>query len=92
MLADEIDLVSDKAVRLAVHCVGGLGIRRLDEAEDLARQLVDPVAQLVDPVRTLCGKICLVGGSYIGRRHTSVDVMNVHEKWHIIAFLVLARR
>jgi len=34
-LGDLVDLVGDEPVGLAVHCVGGLCIRRLDEAEEI---------------------------------------------------------
>src|SRR6478735_12700562 len=53
VLADGVDLVRHQPVGLAVDRVGRLGVRCLDEAEDLARALVDPVPQVADAVRAL---------------------------------------
>src|SRR5690349_18963283 len=46
-LPDQVDLVGDQAVRLSVHRVRGLGVGRVDQAEDLPARLVDPVAQVL---------------------------------------------
>ena len=59
-LRDGVDLVGDQPVRLAVDRVGGLGVGRLDEAEDLARGLVDPVAQVAHAVGALRREVGLV--------------------------------
>ena len=67
------DLVGDEAVGLAVHRVGRLGVRRLDEAEDLPGALVDPVAQVADAVRPLGGEVGLVGGRDVARRDAALD-------------------
>jgi hypothetical protein len=61
VLADGVDLVRDEPVSLPVNGVGGLGVRRVNQTEDLPRFLVHPVAQVVDSVRCLGGQVGLVG-------------------------------
>jgi len=46
VLGDGVDLVGDEPVSLPVHGVRGLRVRRVDQAEDLPRLLVHPVAQV----------------------------------------------
>jgi hypothetical protein len=50
---DRVDLVGDEPVRLAVHDGRGVGVRGVDQAEDLAVRLIDPVAQVLDTVTAL---------------------------------------
>src|SRR5712691_4262301 len=50
---DGVDLVGDEPVCLAVHRGGRIGVWRVDQAEDLAVLLVDPVAQVMDAVCVL---------------------------------------
>src|SRR5690242_9445995 len=50
---DRKDRVGDKAVRLAVHGDRGVGVRRLDQAEDPAVLLVNPVLPVVHAVPAL---------------------------------------
>jgi len=70
---DAVDGVRHQSVRLAVHGVGGLGVGCLDEAEDLALALVDPVAQVVDPVRVLGGEVGLVGLGHVLHRDSVTE-------------------
>jgi hypothetical protein len=79
-----VDGVGDQPVRLAVHGVGRLGVRRLDEAEDLALALVDPVPQVADVV---VGLLLQVGGVRVrdvAERDPTVEVVDVHEQWHVV--------
>src|SRR5687767_14072894 len=66
---------------LAVHRVGGLSVRRVNQAEDLALAFVDPVSQVLDPVPFLLLQVL-----YVGLRHIFVggsgQVVNVHVEWH----------
>src|SRR3954451_3648833 len=55
------ELVRHETVRLAVHPCGGLGVRGVDQAEDLAGVLVEPVALVVDAVGVLHLEVPLVG-------------------------------
>src|SRR6185312_9153542 len=80
VLADGVDLVGDESVSLPVHGVRGLRVRRVDQAEDLPRLLIHPVAQVADPVLALGGQVGLVGAGSIGRRHPAFDVVHVHEQ------------
>src|SRR5690242_12613202 len=50
---DRKDRVGDEAVRLAVHGDRGVGVRRLDQAEDPAVLLVNPVLPVVHAVPAL---------------------------------------
>ena len=50
-----------EAVRLAMDAGRGLAVGRVDEAEDLAVGLVDPVVPVVDAVRALGADVGLVG-------------------------------
>src|SRR4029453_15629464 len=49
-LDDRVDGVRDEAVRLAVDPVRRLGVGRVDQAEDPAGRLVDPVAEIANAV------------------------------------------
>ena len=69
---------------LAVNGVGGLGVRRVNQAEDLPRFLVHPVAQVADSVRCLGGQVGLVGAGGVGLRYPSLDVVDVHEQCHLL--------
>lgn len=62
--------------------VGGRRVWRIDQAEDLACLLVDPVFQVLDAVRILRVQICLVGAGDVFRRDASVDVVDIHVQWH----------
>ncbi len=76
-------------MRLAVHGVGGLGGGRVDEAEDRACALVDPVAQVADAVLRLrleIGEVCLAN---VLDGDPAVDAVHVHEERH--ACLLLSR-
>jgi hypothetical protein len=48
-----VDLFSDKAVRLAVDCRRGVGVRGLNEAKDLAVFPVHPIAEITDVIAPL---------------------------------------
>src|SRR5689334_22932134 len=52
-LGDWVDLVGDEPVCLAVDGSGGVGVWGIDQAEDLAVLLVDPVPQVVNAVGVL---------------------------------------
>src|SRR3954451_10649468 len=80
---DLVDLVSDEAVGLAVHGVGGVRVRRIDQAEDLAVGLVDPVALVVDTVVALDRQVGLVRLRDVAGVDRAVHVVNVHVERHI---------
>ncbi len=54
-------LVGHEAVSLAVHLVGALGRGCLDQAEDLALRLVDPIAQVPHVTGALGRQVSRVG-------------------------------
>src|SRR5207248_308497 len=72
-----------QAVGLAVDLVGGPGIRRLDEAEDLPLGLIYPVPQVTDVVLALGGQVGLVCLGDIVHRYAGAEVVDVHEQWHL---------
>jgi hypothetical protein len=76
-----MDLVGDQAVCLTVHGVGGLRVRRFDQAEDLPVRLVHPVLAVVDAVLALDPQVLLVGlGDVLGLH--ARDIVDIHEQWH----------
>jgi len=80
------DRVGYETVRFTVHGVGGFCIRSLDEAEDSAGTLVDPVPQIIDAELLLCPDILHVSlGDIIGRDPT-FDLVHIHEQWHDNSF------
>src|SRR4051794_1228437 len=82
-LLDRDHLVGDQPVRLAVHPRGGLGVRRLDQAEHLARALVEPVLLVVDPVGALRLEVSLVGtGHRLGGQPLDL-LVDIHEQRHV---------
>src|SRR5215211_6280007 len=82
VLGDLEDLVGYQAVGLTVNRVRGLRIGSLDEAEDLAGLLVDPVALVVHAVLALDGDVGLVRLGDVGRRDAVGHVVNVHVERH----------
>src|SRR3954453_11620659 len=89
VLLDPVDLVGDEAVGFTVDTVGGLGVRGVDQAEQLPRRLVDPVLQVLHLVRVLGGEVGGVRGGSVLLRHPSLDVVYVHEQWHGGSFAVI---
>ena len=64
---DRKDRVGDEAVRLAVYGDRGVGVRRLDQAEDPAVLLVNPVLPVIHAVPALCFKVGTMGsGDLLG--------------------------
>jgi hypothetical protein len=80
-----IDLVGDQTVGFAVNCVGSLGVRSVNQAEDLARLLVNPIPFVAHTVLILSLNICLVSLSYIRSCNSTLHVVYVHEPWHGLA-------
>src|SRR5215469_7630194 len=81
-LGDWVDLVGDEPVCFAVHGSRGVGVWGIDQAEDLAVLLVDPVPQVVNAVGVLglqVGGMCL-GHVIDGDR--PADGVRVHEQCH----------
>jgi hypothetical protein len=86
------ELVGHQAVRFAVNGGGRLLVGRFDQAKDLARFFVEPVAPVVDAVLRLGLQIRLVGLlDGIGGQAFDV-VVNIHEQRHFIPpFRLLTR-
>jgi hypothetical protein len=80
---DLVDRVRHQAVGLAVHGVGRLRVRCLDEAEDAALALVHPVAQVVDVVSALDGEVRLMSLGDVVHRDAGAEVVHVHEERHL---------
>ena len=70
---------------LAVDARRGLPVGRLDQAEDLAGRLVDPIVLVVDALLGLDAEIRLVRADDIGGLHSG-DVMHVHVRGHGFSF------
>ena len=71
-----------RAVGLAVHGVGRLGVGRLDETEDLPLRLVDPVAQVADPVGSLRREVGLVRLGDVVHGDAVPERVEVHVERH----------
>src|SRR5439155_13805960 len=80
-LLDLVERVGLKAVRLPMDARGRLPIGRVDEAEDLAVALIDPVALVVHAVLALDPDVGFVCRGDIGGFHPG-DVVNVHVRRH----------
>src|SRR5215217_7085611 len=81
-LVELVDLVGYEAVRFTMHRAGGFRVRRLDEAEDLARLLVDPVALVVDAVFVLRLDVLLMRLRNICGGHLATERVHVHVQRH----------
>jgi hypothetical protein len=92
VFGDRVDLVSDEPVSLAVDGVRCLRVGCIDQAEDLPRFIIHPVAQIADAVRGLGREIGLVSGSDVTGRHPAVDAVHIHEQWHVHSCLSSVRR
>src|SRR6185295_6215040 len=80
-LLDLVERVRLEPVRLAVDARRGLAVGRIDETEDLAVLLVDPVLLVVDAVVALDLDVGLVGARDGLGRDTG-DVVHVHVRRH----------
>src|SRR3954453_7232621 len=77
------DLVGHETVRLAVDGVGRLGVGRVDEAEDLALVLADPVTQVLHAVLLLRLQVGGVRGGDVVRGDVAVPHrVYIHEQCH----------
>src|SRR5438067_12633815 len=76
------DVVRDQTVGLTVNRGRCLLARRVNEAEHLARPLVEPVLQVLDAVPVLNLQISLVGARDRFRGQSVKLVMVIHEEWH----------
>src|SRR5664279_3698132 len=79
------DLLREQAVGPAVNRGRAAGVRRIDQAEDLAAGLVDPVAQVVDMMaaRFRAGGDGVRRGMCAVARGDRVTLgVHVHEQWH----------
>src|ERR1700745_1209053 len=90
-LGDRVDLIGYEPVRLAVHAFGGVGVRGIDQAEDLAVLLIHPVAQVMNAV---CALGLQVGG--VRLRHVvdgdrAAKGVGVHEQCHRLYLSALLR-
>jgi hypothetical protein len=88
---DLVYLIRHKTVTVAMDDVRRLRIRRLDEAEDLPRRLVHPVAQVGHAVRAR-GQIGLVGLGDVGRRDTALDGVCTSMKSPMTVLVSVGRR
>jgi hypothetical protein len=75
--------IRDESVRFAVHGRrGGCG-RGLDEAEDLALALVDPVPQVLHVVGVLRLQVSQVRLRDVLDLHPTVEMVHVHVERHL---------
>src|SRR5215472_7242823 len=85
-LSDWVDLVGDEPMGFAVHGRCGVGVGSVDQAEDLAVLLVDPVAQVVNAVCILglhVGGVCLC---HVVDGDRAADGVRIHEQCHGLSF------
>src|SRR3954452_9594586 len=76
---DREDRVGEQSVGLAVYRDRSLGVRCLDQAEDPAVGLVDPVRLVVDAVPPLGLQVGLVGLGDAGGLDRARHGVDVHE-------------
>src|SRR4029079_2951023 len=81
-LLNFVDLVGNEAMRVAVNRVRGFLARRIDEAENLAGLLVDPVAEIADAVPGLLLEILQVRVRNVLCRDASFHVVHVQVERH----------
>src|SRR5262249_50787324 len=78
-------VIGDKAVRFAVDGDRGFSAGGLDQAEDLAGLLVEPVAHILDAMLFLDLQVGLMRlGDSLGRQPVDM-VVNIHEQRHMDA-------
>ena len=83
---DLVDLVGDKTMSLAVYLHRRLGIRSIDEAEDLPRLLIDPIPFVVHSVLSLRLRVRLmragdVACSGLGMPVPAASAFCDNERW-----------
>src|SRR5256714_8660374 len=83
------DLVGHQPVRLAVHGRGRFRRGRVDEAEDPALLLVDPVPQVADVVFPLLLQVGLVCLGDVVHLDAVGDVVYVHVQGHTVSLVVV---
>lgn len=76
-----INFVGNESVGFTVDGVGCLRVRCLDQAEDFARLLVNPILQVVDSVGFLRGEICRMSPGNVASRNASFDGMDIQVEW-----------
>src|SRR5690242_9349243 len=76
---DRKDRVGDQAVRLAVYGDRGVGVRSLDEAENPAVLLVNPVLPVIHAVPALCFEVSTMGSGDLLGRDRAVHGVDVHK-------------
>src|SRR5512133_2978879 len=79
---DLVDLVGLEAVCFSVDAGRGLGVGGLDEAEDLAVSLADPVALVALSMVSLNGDVLRVGIANGVAGNPPVHVVYVHVERH----------
>ena len=75
------DLFGEQAMSLAVNGVGGLGTGRIEQTEDLALFLIEPIFEALDAMLMLDLQVGVMrGGEVLGARPR--DVVDVHVQRH----------
>ena len=75
---DLVDLIGDETMGLAVHPRGRLGIRSIDEAEDLPRLLIDPIPFVVRSVPSLRLQVRLMRAGDVASSYAAADPVHLH--------------
>jgi hypothetical protein len=83
-LLDLVERVGLEPVRFSMHPSGGLPVGRVDEAEDLAVLLVNPVVLVIDSVLALHADVGFVCPRDVARLDPG-NVMDVHVCRHVIS-------
>src|SRR5260370_31312860 len=76
------NFLGDKAVGLAVNVVRCLRIRGLNETENLAATVVNPILEVINPVILLHCEIGLVRLRDLFRGDPAAKLVNGHVCWH----------
>src|SRR3990170_1753655 len=84
-LGNLVDLIGHKTMRFTMYGRRSLGVRSVNETEDLAHSLIDPIVLVVHPILGLGLEISLMRSRDIGCRYSTFHRMYIHIRRHAFA-------